>query len=295
MDIFSTNFRSFRKYRPITLEEISKLDNLFSAYIKVKKKNKGPGINNLSLKDISSYEIHFLSKLSKILLSKTYIPKVVKLVRIKKSNGKIREIGVLCLEDKIIQNAILNILSPPFEDIFLQSSFAYRKELSYLDAVKNVENLLKNGYTYILDLDIEKFFDSIDHNILQNILYLNIQDKKLQTLLNRYLLQRVYDNGNIFKLQRGIIQGAPLSPLYSNIYLHKLDVFLNNSYCKMIRYADDFVILLKDPKHIKDILVKVENFLDTYRLNLNYDKCKIINFNKVKKLEFLGQIIYKSW
>jgi len=295
MDLFSTNNRSFREYRSLTLKEISRLNNICEAYLKVKKKNKGPGINNVSLVDVSSEEMYFLSNLSNLLQNNNYIPKVVKLARIKKKNGKNREIGVLCLEDRIIQNAILNILSPVYEKEFIDTSFAYRKNISYLDAVEKVKLYLKNGYMYVLDLDIENFFDNIDHAILKQILNEKIKDRNLIILLNRYLNQGIYDNGNIFKMRKGIIQGAPLSPFYSNIYLHKFDVLLKKSNIPLIRYADDFLILLKNDLELKEVIQYVERILSTYKLTLNYEKCKIINFAKSQEVEFLGQKIYKSW
>lgn len=295
MDLFSTNNRSFGKYRSLTLKEISRLNNICEAYLKVKKKNKGPGINNISLKDVSSEEIYFLSNLSNLLENNNYIPKVVKLARIKKKNGKDRDIGILCLEDRIIQNTILNVLSPVYEKEFSDTSFAYRKNISYLHAIEKVKLYLKNGYVYILDLDIENFFDNIDHRILKQILSKKIKDRNLIILLNRYLNQGIYDNGNIFKMKKGIIQGAPLSPFYSNIYLHEFDILLKKSNIPLIRYADDFLILLKNDLEIRGIIRYVEKILSIYKLTLNYEKCKVINFAKSREVEFLGQKIYKSW
>ena len=294
MDLFSINNRGFGEYRSLTLKEISKLNNVYDAYLKVKKKNKGPGINNLTLSDISEEEIYFLSNLSKILENNSHIPKTVKLVRIKKKNGKDREIGILCLEDRIIQNAILNILSPIYEKEFLEESFAYRKNISYLNAVEKVTLYLKAGYRYILDLDIENFFDNIDHKILKKILVEKIKDQELIALLNRYLNQGIYDNGKIFKKKKGVIQGAPLSPFYSNVYLHKFDILLNKNNIVFVRYADDFLVLLKNDLNLRETIIYIEKILREYKLNLNYEKCKVIDFLKTGKLEFLGQKIYKS-
>lgn len=294
MDLFSINNRGSGEYRSLTLNEISKLNNIYDAYLKVKKKNKGPGINNLTLRDISEEEIYFLSNLSKILENNSHIPKTVKLVRIKKKNGKNREIGILCLEDRIIQNAILNILSPIYEKEFLEESFAYRKNISYLNAVEKVMVYLKAGYRYILDLDIENFFDNIDHEILKKILVEKIKDQELIVLLNRYLNQGIYDNGKIFKKKIGVIQGAPLSPFYSNVYLHKFDILLNKNNIVFVRYADDFLVLLKNDLNLRETIIYIEKILREYKLNLNYEKCKVIDFLKTGKLEFLGQKIYKS-
>lgn len=294
MDLFSINNRGSGEYRSLTLKEISKLNNIYDAYLKVKKKNKGPGINNLTLRDISEEEIYFLSNLSKILENNSHIPKTVKLVRIKKKNGKNREIGILCLEDRIIQNAILNILSPIYEKEFLEESFAYRKNISYLNAVEKVMVYLKAGYRYILDLDIENFFDNIDHEILKKILVEKIKDQELIVLLNRYLNQGIYDNGKIFKKKIGVIQGAPLSPFYSNVYLHKFDILLNKNNIVFVRYADDFLVLLKNDLNLRETIIYIEKILREYKLNLNYEKCKVIDFLKTGKLEFLGQKIYKS-
>ncbi|MGL5125634.1 MAG: reverse transcriptase domain-containing protein [Fusobacteriaceae bacterium] len=294
MDLFSIDNRSFGKYRSLTLKEISKLDNIYDAYLKVKKKNKGPGINNTTLSDISEQEIYFLSNLSKILENNSYIPKVVKLALIKKKNGKNREIGILCLEDRIIQNAILSILGPIFENEFLKNSFAYRKNISYIDAIEKVRKYLDEGYHYILDLDIEGFFDNIDHELLKKILTEKIKDPELIILLNRFLNQGIYYSGNIFKKKKGVIQGAPLSPFYSNIYLHKFDLLLNKSNITFVRYADDFLVLLKNNSNLKDVIVYIEDILSSYKLNLNYEKCRVIDFRKTGEVEFLGQKIYKS-
>ncbi|SJZ37455.1 group II intron reverse transcriptase/maturase [Cetobacterium ceti] len=295
MDILPTDSRSFRKLRELTLEEILKIDNVFEAYLKVKKKNKGPGLNGVSLKDIEGEELNFIARIINALKKESYIPRIVKLVSIPKKNGGERKIGVLSIEDKIIQQAILNILNPIYEDLFSFYSFAYRKNKSYINAVEVVEFFLKKDYEYILDLDIEDFFNTIDLDILRKLLRVKIKDKKLLKLLDKYLNQNIYDNGKVYKMKCGIIQGNILSPLFSNIYLHNLDIIANLNSGKMIRYADDFLILVKEKKDIKRYLSIVEKYFKEYNLRLNYKKSKIINFKQVKKIRFLGQIIYKSW
>lgn len=264
--------------------------NLKLAFEKIKKKNKGKGLDNQSIKDIEKNLDQVIKKTSKQLLNLSYRPGVAKKVLISKKNKKNkRAIFIMNNKDKIIQNAILLKIAPIFDMRFSNKSFAFRHHKSYLDALDVVIKYLNRGYRYILKIDIQSFFDTIPHEKLLKILNEDIKNKETMILIKRYLKQKTFYRGK-FKINRlGILQGSAISPLFANIYLNNLDHLLENEKgIKFVRYADDLVILSYKKRSLEKTLNLVIKWIENYKLKINLEKSSVINIYKNGDFDFLG-------
>ena len=264
--------------------------NLRLAFEKIKKKNKGKGLDNQSVKDIEKNLDQVINKMSKQLLNLSYHPGVAKKVLIsKKDKRNKRAIFIMNNKDKIIQNAILLKIDPIFDMKFSNKSFAFRHHKSYLDALDLVIKYLNRGYIYILKIDIQSFFDTIPHEKLLEILNKDIKNKETMIIIKRYLKQKTFYRGK-FKINKlGILQGSAISPLFANTYLNNLDLLLEKEKgIKFVRYADDLVILSCEKKSLEKTLNLVMKWIRNYKLKINLEKSSVIKIYKKAEFDFLG-------
>jgi RNA-directed DNA polymerase len=207
-------------------------------------------------------------------------------VIIPKRNGKQRELKIPTVRDRIVQQALLNILYPLMEQKFSTASFAYRPNLSYLNAVETVAQWRDQGYQWVLDGDIVKFFDTIDHQRLLQQVRFHINHSGILCLIKSWLSAGVLTEAGVMVSQKGIPQGAVISPILANIYLHEFDEWVTATDLRLVRYADDFLVLAQTQARILEAKLEVINLLEPMGLRLHPEKTQVTNFER--GFRFLG-------
>jgi RNA-directed DNA polymerase len=221
------------------MERILERDNMQQAWYRVKANRGAPGSDGMNLEDFLDYARAHWSKIRQSLRDGSYQPRPVRRVVIPKPHGKgERKLGVPCVIDRVIQQAILQVLSPIFDPGFSESSYGSRPKRSAHGAIRQVKTYVKAGYRMVVDLDLEKFFDTVNHDVLMSRIARKVRDKVLLSLIGRYLRAGVMVGSNIEPTELGTPQGSPLSPLLSNILLDDLDKELEARGLRFVRYVD---------------------------------------------------------
>ena len=260
--------------------------NFHQAWLKVRDKKGCAGADEETIGDFGSNLNLNLANLRESVANGTYKPHSLKQVLIPKNNGKMRELRIPTVRDRIVQQALLNVLVPLVEPTFSPCSFAYRPNRSIVKAVKKVAHWRNQGYHWILDADIVKYFDSIDHQILLGELRQYINHPGILCLIKAWISSGILTNQGLEIPDKGIPQGAVVSPLLANLYLDKFDRAISNSDLQLVRYADDFLILGKTRNRILQAYSEVVRLLHTLNLAIHTDKTRITNFNQ--GFRFLG-------
>ena len=271
------------------IDKVYSLKTLKIAWQQVKSNKGSAGVDKQSIEQFEYKEDTYLEELHQSLKEQRYTPQPVKRVYIPKAGGKKRPLGIPVVKDRIVQTAIKMVIEPIFEKEFLDMSYGFRPQRGCKDALREVDHLLKEGYTWVVDADFQSYFDTINHNILMRHLEERISDQPLLTLIQRYLKQDIVDNLKEWTPSNGTPQGAVLSPLLANIYLHPLDTLLAQSGYKSVRYADDFVILSKSKDDATRALAIVKEWVGNNDLQLHPDKTHLGNaMIEGQGFEFLG-------
>lgn len=274
------------------MNKICNKANLNRAYKRVKANRGAPGIDKLPVSELGSYIRDNKEKLIQSLLDGSYKPQSVRRVMIPKSGGGERELGIPTVVDRLIQQAILQVIGPMFEKTFSNSSFGFRPNRSAHDALQQASNYVEDGYMWVVDIDLEKFFDRVNHDILMSRLARRIGDKKLLKLIRRYLEAGIMQDGVVMRRHEGTPQGGPLSPLFSNILLDELDKELERRGHKFCRYADDQNIYVRSERAGKRVYESVKRFLESkLKLKINDRKSAVA---KVGERKFLGYRILEG-
>ncbi|MBK7001391.1 MAG: group II intron reverse transcriptase/maturase [Rhodoferax sp.] len=250
-------------YRPSTLQ---------AAWAQVQANKGAAGIDRQSVEMFAAKELVYLNELAKDLEQGRYQPQAVKRVEIPKAGGKTRPLGIPTVKDRIVQTAVKMVIEPIFEWEFLPMSYGFRPGKGCKDALREVDAYLKQGYTHVVDADIKGYFDSIPHELLRTRIRAHISDGKLLELLDSWLCQDIVKEAERWTPTAGTPQGAVISPLLANLYLHPLDVKMTGSGYKMVRYADDFVILCKSAPQAHKALEEVKAWVEENGLSLHPDK-----------------------
>ena len=271
------------------IDKVYSLKTLNIAWEQVKSNKGSAGIDRVSIEKFEHKAQIYLQELEQSLKEQSYNPQPVKRVYIPKAGAKKRPLGIPVIKDRIVQTAIKMVIEPIFENEFLDMSYGFRPLRGCKDALREVDHLLKDGYTWVVDADIQSYFDTIPHDNLMRLLEEKISDNSLLNLIHKYLKQNIIDGAKNWTPIAGTPQGAVLSPLLANIYLHPMDVMLTDLGLKVVRYADDFVILSKTQKEAELAFEKVKEWVNNVGLTLHPDKTNIGNASiKGQGFEFLG-------
>jgi RNA-directed DNA polymerase len=269
-----------KAYRPSTLE---------IAWTKVKANKGAAGVDKTTVSMFESQQMKYLKELEQELKSGTYIPQSIKRVYIPKGQGKMRPLGIPSVKDRIAQQAVKMVLEPIFEKEFLEMSYGFRPKRGAQMAIEEVTNLIKEGYKWVVDIDIQSYFDSIPHDKLMTKVKRRVSDGNIIDLLKLWLKQEIMDECKSWIPSCGSPQGAVISPLLSNIYLHDLDVAVSDAGYKMIRYADDLVILTRSQEEAEEALKVVQTWAIEHELILHPEKTHIGDCTvEGQGFEFLG-------
>ena len=268
------------------MELICEPSNMNQAYRKVKANKGASGVDGITVDGVLTYVREHKEELIKSLLDGSYKPNLVRGVQIPKPDGSKRQLGIPTVLDRVIQQSILQILEPIFEPMFSDSSYGFRPKRSALMALNNAKEYVQDGYVYVVDMDLEKFFDRVNHDILMSRLARHISDKRLLKIIRRYLEAGLLQNGIKVTRDLGMPQGGNLSPLLSNIMLDELDKELESRGHRFCRYADDCNIYVKSYQAGARVLESMTNFLST-RLKLTVNKTKSA-VALAKERKFLG-------
>ena len=274
------------------IKEIMSYQNILEATKRVKSNKGAPGVDKMSVDEIESYIKEHYEEIKEQVLTKKYKPQSVRRVYIPKANGKSRPLGIPTVVDRVIQQAISQVLSPIYENYFSDYSYGFRPNRDCHKAMNKVLEYINEGYTYIIDVDIEKYFDTVNHDKLISILRERMNDSTTLHLIRSFLKAGVMENGFVSPSIEGVPQGGPLSPLLSNIYLDKLDKELEYRGLRFVRYADDFNIFVKSKDSAKRVKESVSSWLERKLfLRVNIEKTKIV---RPKDSEFLGFGFWKK-
>lgn len=265
---------------------------MLEAYNQVKSNKGSAGIDGITIEEIDDYLRQNWRLTKELIKQRKYRPQPVLRVEIPKPNGGIRQLGIPTVMDRMIQQAIVQVISPICEPHFSDTSYGFRPNRSCEKALIKLLEYINDGYEWIVDIDLEKFFDTVPQDRLMSLVHNIIQDGDTESLIRRYLHSGVIINGQRYKTLVGTPQGGNLSPLLSNIMLNQLDKELENRELRFVRYADDCVVTVGSEAAAKRVMYSVSRFIEKrLGLKVNMTKTKIV---RPSKLKYLGFGFWKS-
>ena len=275
--------------QPKLLEAILYKDNLNRAYKRVKANKGAAGVDGMTIEEALPYLKEHQQELINRILRGKYTPSPVRRVEIPKPDGGVRKLGIPTVVDRTIQQAIIQQLVPIYEPLFAEDSFGYRPNRSAKDAITKVKEYAEQGYTFAVTLDLSKYFDTLNHEILINLLRRDIKDERVVQLIKRYLKSGVMENGVDMETEEGSPQGGNLSPLLANIYLNEFDQEYQKRGVPCIRYADDIVLLAKSKRASERLLESSRKYLEEkLKLTVNREKSRTVSVFAIRNFKFLG-------
>ena len=274
------------------LERIVSAGNMNRAYKKVKKNKGASGIDGMKVEELLQYLKDHGEEIRQDILKGAYQPQPVRRVEIPKDNGKKRKLGIPTAADRVVQQAIAQALTPIYEPKFAETSYGFRPGRGAHDALRKSLEYLKAGYAWTVDMDLEKFFDTVNQSKLMEILARDIKDGRVLSLIHKYLRAGAIECGRFVDTEVGVPQGGPLSPLCANIMLNELDHELERRGHKFVRYADDMVIFCKSEASAKQTLEHIIPYIERKLfLKVNREKTVVARAGRIK---FLGYGFYKG-
>ena len=281
------------------LEKVLSNDNLESAYKQVYRNKGTSGVDGITIDELKLYLKEHKEEICFKIRNRKYKPQPVRRVYIPKENGKLRKLGIPSVVDRVIQQAIVQVLTPIYEEQFSNNSYGFRPNRSCEMAVIKALECFNDGYDWIVDIDLQSFFDEVNQDKLIGIIRRTIKDGNLVSLIMKFLQSGVMEKGVIQETKKGTPQGGNLSPLLSNIILNELDKELEKRGLNFVRYADDCLILVKSEKAANRVMESITKFI-TKKLGLkvNIEKSKVARPNQIKYLGFgfykkIGQKVWR--
>jgi RNA-directed DNA polymerase len=271
------------------MDKVYKPATLRAAWQKVKANKGAAGVDKQSTERFQVNEEKYLSEIHEELRRDTYQPQAVKRVYIPKGGGKTRPLGIPTVKDRIIQTAAKMVLEPILEKEFLDVSYGFRPGRGAKDALRKVDQKLLEGYTWVVDADLQAYFDTIPHEKLMGKLQRYVSDGKYLSIVEKWLNQEIMEEASRWVPIMGTPQGAVLSPLLANLYLHDLDKAITKAGYEMVRYADDFVILCKSEQEALESLKLIEEWVTAHGLTIHPEKTHLGNcMEEGQGFDFLG-------
>ena len=269
------------------IDKVYKELNLYIAFEKVKANKGTGGVDKVSLEEFEKNLVVNIEEIHRLLLEDRYEPQPVRRVWIPKPNGDRRPLGIPTIRDRVVQQALLNRLERIFEPEFCSCSYGFRKGRSCHQAIEKVEEYLKSDGQWIVEVDIQKFFDTLDHKKLMKLINKEISDGRVLRLIEAFLKAGVMEDMEVKNQENGTPQGGVISPLLANIYLHEYDKVMSEEGYQVVRYADDIVVICKTRKEAERVKSRTIEILEgELKLELNSYKTKIVH--KSQGFEFLG-------
>jgi group II intron reverse transcriptase/maturase len=284
------------KFKRYTLSgQLLDIRNLMKAWTKVRANRGSGGVDGESIASFEAKLEQNLTETQRLLKENRYQPQPVRRVYIPKSDGRQRPLGIPTIRDRVVQQAIKDLLEPIFEEIFLPNSHGYRAGKNAHQAVTKAEAYLNKGYVWVLDADILGFFDHVDHQILMDLVREKVADGRILDLLEAFLTSGIMEEGEFVETTEGTPQGGVISPLLANIYLNHFDRRMGEEGFLLLRYADDLLIFCKEEWEARKALKVAERVLgEELRLKLHPEKTRIVNATE-RGVEFVGFWFNGRW
>ena len=274
------------------LEQILSPTNLNRAFKRVRSNKGSGGIDKMEVESLKDYLVENKDQLIQSILDGKYRPNPVRRVEIPKENGKKRALGIPTVVDRVVQQAIAQVLSPIYEKQFSANSYGFRPGRNAHQALNKCRNYITDGYTYAVDMDLEKFFDTVNQSKLIEVLSRTVKDGRVVSLIHKYLNAGVVVHNKFEETEMGVPQGGPLSPLLSNIMLNELDRELEKRGHRFVRYADDLVILCKSKRSADRTLANIVPYIENKLfLKVNREKTTTAYVSEIK---FFGLLLLRA-
>lgn len=274
-------------------DKVWSLSNLKAAWKRVEANQGGGGVDGMSVAEFALEADKRLEELAEALRARRYKPEPVRRTYIPKPGSREkRPLGIPTIIDRIVQTAVRNVIEPIFEQEFDPSSYGFRPNRGCHDALEEIERLLAEGYVHVVDVDISKYFDTIPHDRLMNEVARKVADGSVLDLIEAYVHQGVLEGMRLWTPERGTPQGAVISPLLANIYLHPVDVAMRQAGYRLVRYADDMVVLCDTREQAEAALTRLRELIEERGLQLHPDKTRIAHLMERPGFQFLGYVFY---
>ena len=274
---------------PDILSKVLDKDNLNRAYKRVKANKGAPGIDGMTIEEALPWLKEHNHELVERIRRGKYSPSPVRRVEIPKPDGGIRKLGIPTVVDRIIQQAMAQQLMPIYEPLFCDNSFGYRPGRGAKDAIQRIKEYAEQGYTKAVVLDLSKYFDTLNHTTLLNLLRKQVKDERVIQMVKRYLKSGVMENGVVTETKEGSPQGGNLSPPLANVYLNEFDWEFSRRGVPCIRYADDIVLLARSERAAERLLETSTKYLEeTWKLKVNREKSRTVSVFAIRNFKYLG-------
>lgn len=272
------------------MEEVLSRENVIRAYRSVKRNGGAPGVDGVSTEAMGRHLRQHWPTIREKLYAGEYESALVRGVQVPKPGGGVRQLGIPTVQDRVIQQALQQVLSRVLEPTFSEGSFGYRPGRSAHDAVRRAQQYVQEGKRWVVDIDISAFFDEVNHDILMTCVGRHVRDKRVLKLIGRYLRAGMKQDGRVYQRSQGTPQGGPLSPVLANLYLDALDKELEQRKLSFVRYADDVAIYVSSERSAKRVLASITEWIERQlRLRVNRDKSGAGPTGQRKLLGFLLQ------